>query len=93
MVNKNFQNICLSPLFIIVRFASITLNLGPTFLSGTMAANMNQRVRWDLLTKPRNHLKKTDSGFLIGCCPVVFLLYCIVVLNLLIVYSSIYLFV
>ena len=25
------------------RFASITINLGPTFLSGTMAANINQR--------------------------------------------------
>ena len=28
-----------------VRFASITINLGPTFLSGTMAANINHRSR------------------------------------------------
>ena len=28
-----------------VRFASITINLGPTFLSGTMAANINHRRR------------------------------------------------
>ena len=27
------------------RFASITINLGPTFLSGTMAANINHRPR------------------------------------------------
>ena len=29
----------------IIRFAAITLNLGPTFLSGTMAANVNHRPR------------------------------------------------
>ena len=27
------------------RFASITINLGPTFLSGTMAANINHKPR------------------------------------------------
>ena len=44
---------------IIVRFAAITLNLGPTFLSGTMAANMNQRVRWDL---PGTNYENTLHG-------------------------------
>ena len=34
------NNTCLN-----VRFASITINLGPTFLSGTMAANINHRRR------------------------------------------------
>ena len=29
----------------LTRFAAITLNLGPTFLSGTMAANVNHRPR------------------------------------------------
>lgn len=29
----------------LIRFASITINLGPTFLSGTMAANINHRPR------------------------------------------------
>ena len=29
----------------VIWFASITLNLGPTFLSGTMAANINHRPR------------------------------------------------
>ena len=30
---------------LLTRFAAITLNLGPTFLSGTMAANVNHRPR------------------------------------------------
>ena len=29
----------------VIWFASITINLGPTFLSGTMAANINHRPR------------------------------------------------
>ena len=41
-----------------IRFAAITLNLGPTFLSGTMAANVNHRPR-----EPSCPLVQVWSGF------------------------------
>ena len=51
------QHITLYPL---VRFASITINLGPTFLSGGMAANADDQV-----TEPSCPLVQVNTGELV----------------------------
>ena len=52
-------------ILLLIRFASITINLGPTFLSGTMAANINHKPRepsCPLVQGPFRYLIITNTG-------------------------------